>query len=170
MHETEVRAGRAATYDAVKQTPAGEILLLRTLTWVRRFGRPGPEGILNAPAGQPLPEVAIPTGFLLLAEDPGREIVIGTLVVAPPLHGRIRTPEEFAALNSPGYAKATLNFVVEEIRAGVSRVRTETRQRTPRTRRRSSSYWRLIYPGRALIRRMWLRAIRLRAERARGQP
>ena len=140
-----------------------------------------------------MPEVAIPTGFLLLAEDPGREIVIarhdrdsdrppllelaalpevviGTLVVAPPLHGRIRTPEEFAALNSPGYAKATLNFVVEEIRAGVSRVRTETRQRTPRTRRRSSSYWRLIYPGRALIRRMWLRAIRLRAERARGQP
>jgi hypothetical protein len=172
VHETEVRAGRGATYDAVKQTTAGEILFFRTLTWVRRFGRPGPEGILNPPAGQPLLEVAVRTGFLLLAEDPGREIVIGRLVAAPPQHGRIRTPEEFAALNSPGYAKATLNFAVDEIRPGVSRVRTETRvyATDPRTQRRFAWYWRLIYPGSALIRRMWLRAIRLRAEGTRRQP
>src|SRR5205085_12342948 len=27
----------------------GEITLFRALTWIRRFGRAGPEGILNAP-------------------------------------------------------------------------------------------------------------------------
>ena len=31
-------------------------------------------------------------------------------------------------------------------------------------RRRFAAYWRVIYPGSALIRRMWLRAIRVRAE------
>ena len=31
---------------------------------------------------------------------------------------------------------------------------------------RFALYWRVIYPGSALIRRMWLRALRLRAERA----
>jgi len=167
VHETEVRAGRDVTYDAVKQTTAGEILLFRTLTWIRRFGKPGPESILNAPADQALLEVAVRSGFLLLAEDPGCEIVIGTLVAAPGRE-RIRTPEQFAALDGPGYAKATLNFLVEEIRPGVSRVRTETRVNATdsRTRRRFASYWRLIYPGSALIRRMWLRAIRHRAERA----
>jgi len=30
-------------------------------------------------------------------------------------------------------------------------------------RRRFAAYWRLIYPGSALIRRSWLRAIRQRA-------
>jgi hypothetical protein len=36
----------------------------------------------------------------------------------------------------------------------------------PASCRRFAVYWRVIYPGSALIRRMWLRAIRLRAERA----
>jgi hypothetical protein len=34
------------------------------------------------------------------------------------------------------------------------------------TARRFALYWRAIYPSSALIRRMWLRAIRERAERA----
>jgi hypothetical protein len=29
-----------------------------------------------------------------------------------------------------------------------------------------AAYWRMIYPGSSLIRRMWLRAIKLRAEAA----
>ena len=33
-------------------------------------------------------------------------------------------------------------------------------------RRRFAAYWRVIYPGSALIRQMWLRAIKRRAEAA----
>jgi hypothetical protein len=36
-------------------------------------------------------------------------------------------------------------------------------------RRKFARYWRVIYPGSALIRRMWLRAIKLRAERTPGR-
>jgi hypothetical protein len=45
-------------------------------------------------------------------------------------------------------------------------VTTETRVFTtdPWSRRKFGEYWRMIYPGSALIRRMWLQAIKKRAE------
>jgi hypothetical protein len=44
-------------------------------------------------------------------------------------------------------------------------VSTETRvfATSPAARRRFAAYWRVIYPGSAIIRRSWLRAIRHRA-------
>jgi hypothetical protein len=44
--------------------------------------------------------------------------------------------------------------------------RSETRVHTTdaAAERRFAAYWRLIYPGSAFIRRMWLEAIRQRAE------
>jgi len=52
-------------------------------------------------------------------------------------------------------------------RPGFSLLSTETRvyANDAASRRRFAVYWRLIYPGSALIRRMWLRAIARRAER-----
>jgi hypothetical protein len=61
-----------------------------------------------------------------------------------------------------------MSFLVEADGAGGAWVRTETRVAATDagSRRRFARYWRLIYPGSALIRRMWLRAIRKRAEAA----
>lgn len=105
---------------------------------------------------------------LLLAEDPDREVVVGTLVVAPAgFRPRGRpTPDGFKRLSDAGFAKATMNFRVEPDGAGGSHVTTETRvfATDAASRRRFAAYWRVIYPGSALIRRMWLRAIRQRAE------
>lgn len=42
-----MRAPKERVYRAIREVTAGEILLFRTLTWLRRFGRPGPESILN---------------------------------------------------------------------------------------------------------------------------
>jgi hypothetical protein len=168
FHSTPVAASREQTYQAIKNVTAGEILLFRTLTSMRRFGRPGPESILNAPERLPLLDVATRTGFLLLAEDPGREIVVGTAVIAPrgwrPKNRP--TPEGFKRLHEPGFALAAMNFRVEDAGPDSSRVTTETRvyATDPGSRRVFARYWRVIYPGSALIRRMWLRAIRLRAE------
>jgi len=175
VHEIEVSAGRDRVYAATKATTAAEISLFQALTWIRRFGRPGPESILNAPDRQPILDVATRTTFLTLAEEPGREIVIGTLVLAPPdVHGRpTLTPGEFAAIQEPGYAKATMNFHVEEIGPRLCRVRTETRvfATDAAARRRFAAYWRAIYPGSALIRLTWLRAIRARVlGEAQGAP
>lgn len=61
-----------------------------------------------------------------------------------------------------------MNFLIEE--AGPDRcvVTTETRvfATDPSSRRKFGEYWSVIYPGSALIRRMWLKAIKKRAEAA----
>jgi hypothetical protein len=59
-----------------------------------------------------------------------------------------------------------MNFLIEPDRAGGTLVSTETRvyASTVSARRVFSVYWRVILPGSALIRQMWLRAIKRRAE------
>lgn len=170
VHRIQVRAPRDRVYQAIKEVTADEILFFRTLTWIRRLGRPGPESVLSAPERLPLLEVATRTTFLMLAEDPSREIVVGTVVVAPAgaLAKLPATPEQFKALDAPGFAKATMNFRVEDAGSNTCIVTTETRvyAMDAAARRRFAAYWRVIYPGSALIRRMWLRAIKLRAEAA----
>ena len=167
-HVTHVAASPKQVFRAIRSVTADEILLFRTLTWIRRLGRPGPESILNAPDRMPLIDVATRTSFLLLAEEPDREIVIGTVVLAPPGFRPVGrpTPEDYKRLSGPGFAKAVMNFRVDPDGVGGSTLSTETRvfATDPASRRRFAAYWRVIYPGSALIRRMWLRAIRLRAE------
>ncbi|MGI8746629.1 MAG: hypothetical protein ACR2NN_29450 [Bryobacteraceae bacterium] len=170
LHSIRVAASRDRVYAAIQTVTAREILFFRTLTWIRRFGRPGPESILNAPEHLPILEVARQSGFLQLAEELGREIVLGTPVLAP--RGwrpkKEPTPEEFKAVDAPGFAMATINFLVEEDNTGACRVTTETRVHAtdPGARRHFARYWRVIYPGSSLIRLMWLRAIKKRAEAA----
>jgi len=149
---------------------ADEIPFFRALTSLRRLGRPGPESILNAPERLPILEVATRTSFLLLAEEREREVVVGTVVLAPRgtrIDGK-PTPEQFRALEAPGFAKATMNFLLEDAPEDTCLLTTETRVHATdaSSRRRFAAYWRVIYPGSALIRRMWLRAIKLRAEAA----
>ena len=83
FHSIRISASKEQVYRALKLVTAEEIVFFRTLTWLRRFGRPGPEGILNLPPHVPLLDVATRTSFLVLAEEPDREIVLGTLVAAP---------------------------------------------------------------------------------------
>ena len=60
---------------------------------------------------------------------------------------------------------ATMNILVTEAGPERSLVTTETRvfANSGPARRRFAAYWRVIYPGSGLIRRMWLRAIQRRA-------
>lgn len=167
VHSIVVHASRERVDRAIREVPASEIKLFGTLTWIRRLGRPGPESIMNVPEKQPILEVATRTSFLMLADEPGRELVLGTLVVAPqPSTLADWTPEKWRALAAPGYAKAAMNFRIEETAPGECRVTTETRvyATDAATARRFAGYWRVIHPGSALIRVMWLRAIRARAE------
>jgi len=181
FHSARIGAPKEKVYTALKQVTAREILFFHTLIWLRRMGRPGPESILNSPANMPLLEVATRTTFIVLAEEPNREIVVGTLVAAPRgwrPRGE-RTPEAFKALlaaQQPGFAFAVMNFRLEDCDAPANQasgpctlLTTETRiyATDTRSRRAFARYWRVIYPGSSLIRRMWLRAIKKRAEAAR---
>jgi hypothetical protein len=174
FHTVRIKAPRERVFAAIRDVTANEIALFRTLTWIRRFGRRGPESILNAPEQVPLLEVATRTSFLLLAEEKDREIVLGTLVAAPPgwrpNKDKEPTPEDFKALHAPGFALAAMNFRVENTANGETLLMTETRTfaTDASARRKFAAYWRVIYPGSALIRIMWLRAIRHRAEKMPG--
>jgi hypothetical protein len=148
VHEIEVEASPQRVYDAIRGVTANEIYLFRTLTAIRRFGRPGPESIMNAPEGKPILDVALRGGFRLLADDPPREIVLGTIIIPP------------------RQAVAAMNFLITPIGTNRCRLTTETRvyASTPAAIRRFATYWRIIHPGSDIIRRMWLRAVKRRAE------
>jgi hypothetical protein len=170
FHSIRVNAPREQTYRALQEVTAAEIRFYRTLTWIRRFGRPGPESILQAPEQIPILEIATRTSFLRLAEDPGREIVIGSAVAVPRgFRPKTKpTPEDFKAVRQPGFALASMNFLMQDDGPGACIVTTETRvyATDTATTRRFALYWRVIYPGSALIRREWLRAIKRRTEAA----
>ncbi len=164
-HSIDVAAPPAQAFAAMKAVTADEIFLFRALTWIRRGGRRLPESILNAGKDQPLIDVATRSGFVRLVDDPPRELVIGT-VVKRPEGARIRVTEDtFRKPLPPGFAIAAMNFVVTPNRSGGSTVSTETRvfANSDAARRSFARYWRVIYPGSALIRIMWLRAIKRRA-------
>src|SRR5687768_16602037 len=82
VHARTVEASAARVSAAIKSVTADDISLFHLFTTIRRFGRSAPESILNAPAGQPILEVATRTGFVLLA-DTSQEVVIGAVVAAP---------------------------------------------------------------------------------------
>jgi len=167
VHRIRVNASPARVYRAIKEVTADDIRFFRVLTAIRRFGRRGPESILNAPERLPILDVATRTTFVTLADDPAREIVVGTVVMAPPntLAGPPRTPEAYRAVTGPGFALATMNFLIVPNDSESTILSTETRVHATdgAAQRRFARYWRLIYPGSALIRRSWLRAIRRRA-------
>jgi hypothetical protein len=168
FHSLRIDAPPARVYDAIKRVRADEILLFRTLTWIRRGGRSAPESILNAGSRESIIDVATRSGFVRLADDFPREIAVGTVVMAPPGTRGTLTPEVFRKALPPGFALAAMNFVVTPKGRDACVVSTETRvfANNPSARRRFAAYWRVIYPGSAIIRRMWLRAIRTRAEGA----
>ena len=217
LHAIQIKAPRERVYAAMRDVTADEITSFRTLAWIRRFGQPGPESILNAPPNEPILAVALRTNFMKLAEEPNRELVLGTLAAAPGgTHvEKNPTPEDFKALAAPeqstpqprsppvskqaeqagqavdsqqsetkqkpnaesteagaqssqrrGFALAAINFRLEDVGNGETLLTTETRvyATDASTRKKVGAYWRVIYPGSALIRVMWLRAIRDRAE------
>jgi hypothetical protein len=167
-HVLKIAASPAKVFAAIHDVRADEILLFRTLTAIRRCGSTGPESILNAPEEKPLLDVATQTTFILLDDMAPRELVIGTVVAAPRrvrASGRLE-PDLFRKTLPSGVVLATMNFLVTPSEDGGSTVATETRvfANSPAGVRRFGIYWRLIHPGSDLIRRMWLRAIALRAE------
>jgi hypothetical protein len=110
-------------------------------------------------------------GFAVLAEEPGRELVLGIAGRFWAIRERanlLRTPDEaaFRAFREPGCAKAAMNFRVEDAGDGTTRLSTETRVRCldRGARRNFALYWMAIGPFSGLIRRVMLRGIARAAE------
>ena len=143
---------------AIRAVRPEEIRFFKTLTWIRTLGKS------MAPEGRPILASFTAGAFVLLAEDPGREIVIGRGGNA--MGGKLWAAEEFRAFHPAPLVKIVMSFRIQEVDATHCLLTTETRVYAAGTHvlRGFATYWRMIYPGSALIRRMWLRAIKLRAE------
>jgi hypothetical protein len=170
-HAIEVQADAGCTFRATCDVTPREIRLLGLLMAIRSLpARCLGRGPRRSDLNRSILGVALGAGFVRLAENEPHELVVGAAgrfwTLAPgqcvPLDG----PEAFRAFAKPDHVKTTLDFRIHELRPGVCRVTTETRiaATDASARRKFGLYWRIIYPGSALIRRMWLRAIKRRAE------
>jgi hypothetical protein len=168
-HETRVAAPPVRTWAAIREADLAASVIVKALLLLRSLpalvtGRTP----LRGPAVLRLDDV-LGHGFRLLAEAPGREVVIGvtgsfwrpTGNIAPTDPARFREPPP------AGMARAAWNFVVAEADGG-SLLTTETRVlcADEASRRSFRRYWRLVGPLSGLIRHRMLASIRRVAEAA----
>ena len=172
VHAITVRAAASRVFNAIEDATPAEAPLFRLLLGARSLPRivAGRKSI-RFRNSEPILGWATKVGFVLLAEQADRELVLGWVGQFWKLVGgsspRITNPQEFLGFDRPDFAKATLNFGLAELphRIGV-RLTTETRVYATDSvaRKKFAVYWRLIRGGSGLVRREWLRAIRKRAE------
>jgi hypothetical protein len=85
-------------------------------------------------------------------------------IPAPP---EISSLEQFLAFNKTGYVKVAVNFRFISSDNNATILTTETRNKgiTHKDSCIFGRYWRIIYPGSAIIRRVWLDTVKKRAEK-----
>jgi hypothetical protein len=167
-HETTVDAPVDVTYRAVRDFDLARSPVVLALLFAR--GLPTMFTGAVKPKRQLGLDEIIDSGFVVLGEEPGREIVLGIVGKFWQLSSGVHRIEadEFTGFDTPGFAKAVWNFVVSERTGGGSSVVTETRVACTDadSLRKFSLYWRVVGPFSALIRRVLLRGIKRDAEAA----
>lgn len=71
FHSVLIPTSKDRVDAAIRTVTPPEIQFYQTLTWIRRFGRPSPPGVLNPPRDRPILETL--THGVLLADNPGQE-------------------------------------------------------------------------------------------------
>lgn len=158
IHRIEVGAPPARTFRAVRHLDLGRSGLNRLLFLARG---------LSVRRSIRLSDL-LARGFVLLAEDPPRELVLGLVARPWTLMAGVRRMdvEGFRRFDRPGYARVGWAFTVEPVGRAGSVVTTETRVRCTDegSRRRFRWYWRAIGPFSSLVRTEALRIIKAAAE------
>jgi hypothetical protein len=157
VHATEVAARPETVYAAIRRLDLGASPINRVLFLARGLG---------SPRGIKLSDL-MARGFVLLGEDPPRELVLGLVARPWTLLGGVRRldADGFRSFDRPGYARIGWGF---EVRAGgsTSRLITETRIRCTdaASRRKFRWYWRVIGPFSGVVRQEALLLIKKDAE------
>jgi hypothetical protein len=166
-HDARVAAPVEIAYEAARVMDINRSRLVRGIFRARELA-------LHAdhepqPQSRSLVEEAQALGWGVLAEEPGREIVLGA--VTQPWVANVRfeslPPDEFAIFDRPGYVRIAWTLSAEPIDARSSIVKSETRVTTTDkyARDRFRRYWAVVSPGVRLIRLESLRLARADAER-----
>jgi hypothetical protein len=165
-HELPVRAPADVTFLAARDLDFDRSPVVRAIF----AGRALLMGAQPAPDEGPAPflDKVLALGWGILAEVPGRKVVVGA--VTKPWNADVVfesvNPDAFAAFDRPGYAKIVWTIEAAPVDGATSLARTETRVATtdPESRKRFRRYWAAVSPGVLLIRRQMLRLVRKEAE------
>jgi hypothetical protein len=165
-HQIRVAAPADVTMAAARDQDLLRVPLIRAIFRARELamgaapGRPQPRGLLAATQA---------LGWGVLAEVPGREVVVGA--ITRPWEANVTfqalPPAEFAAFAEPGFVKIVWTLRVEPLDRETSFFRTETRAvaTDAEARARFRTYWAFASPGIALIRWLSLPPLKREAER-----
>lgn len=170
-HHRVAAASAEHAYAAIRAVTLAEMALVRILFGIRSLpARLAGKRGLPSRSTEPLLAQMLDFGFTLLADEPGREIVIGGVAQMWKRGGglvRVESADEFRAFGREGYVKVAMNFVIRAD-GDMTHIDTETRvvATDAASRRGFRRYWLVIRPGSGAIRRTWLRAIARRAERS----
>lgn len=166
-HTIRVTAPAKITFDAATNFDLQNSKIINGLFRTRKF-------ILGGQRSKPvLPQPLIPwaeaLGWGVLAQIPGREVVMGSVTKPwePNVVFRALPTGEFADFNKPGYVKIIWTLRADSVGATESIARTDTRVTTtdPGARAKFRLYWAFLSPGILLIRRVALAMIKKEAER-----
>jgi hypothetical protein len=165
------QVGIAAPPALVLATATGMQLL--SLPIVRAVIRAREIALGGRPDARPHPEALLAQmlsiGWVVLAERPGEEIVLGAVTqpwqAAPVFRSVSRA--DFAAFREPGYVKIAWSLRAAPAGPEATRFHVETCVCTsdPQTRARFRRYWSYVAPGVGLIRVAMLRPLKREAER-----
>ena len=173
MYAVEVAADPERIYTGAKELQPSEVSLVHRLFELRSLpARLAGRTEMRFVAGRTLLEQMQGLGFVLLEDRPDEEFILGLVgQFWRPRAGLTFLPitrDEFLKFATPGYARAVVSLRIEPRAAGTCSLCTETRIAVTdaASRRKFAVYWFLIRPGSGIIRRMWLRAVKRRAESA----
>jgi hypothetical protein len=166
-HAIRVEAPAAVTLAAAKAFELMHLPLVRAIFKGREIilgARPAAE---SRPRG--LLDETLALGWGVLAETPGREVVVGAATKPWEANVVFRSipPGEFAAFDEPEYVKIVWTLRADPLGEGASMYRTETRAVATDAvaRERFRRYWACLSPGIRLIRTVSLRPLKEEAER-----
>jgi hypothetical protein len=169
-HHVQVAAPPDITFAAAEDADLQQSVVVRGIIKARAWVLGAGPDTVTRPRGL-LAEMQS-LGWRVLAEEPGREIVVGA--VTQPWMANVvfrgLAPDEFKAFHEPGYVKILWTLRADPVGATESVFRTETRVATTdaTARRRFRWYWARFSPGIVLIRRVMLLNVKHEAERRAG--
>ena len=163
-YDIHISASPSVVYERLLSLDFNEVWINRILETVRT-------GKLVSPSRQPttLRQRIHGTGFVMLAEVPNEELLVG-------IAGRFWRPDggrcfdlragDFVEFARPGYAKVAWNFSLQADSSGETVLSTETRTKCfgPAAKWKFGIYWFLIYPFSGLIRKAILNRVKHDAE------
>ena len=162
-YEISINAPSSVVYECLLRSDFSELWLLRLLMSIRS-GKWLPRSRVSTDLRQRLQG----TGFVILAEVPNEEIVIGIAGrFWRPDGGRCKelTAKDFAGFCRSGFAKAAWNFKLRADSTGSTVLSTETRIKCfGAAFWKFRLYWALVGPFSGLIRKAILKQVKTEAE------